>query len=389
MFYSKGADPAMNNLCPLSAWLIFAVSAAFAVYTVAGYPLLVSLLARRHPRPIQKGTQLCAVTIILPVFNGASWILRKLESIGALEYPAHLVQVIVISDGSTDETTEIAERFASLASNVEVLHIPNSGKAVALNHGMARARGDILFFTDVRQPLKSDCLLRLIECFADPRVGGVCGELIILDGETREEASVGLYWKLEKWLRTQLSSMGTLLVVTGCLYAVRRKLAEPVPAGVLGDDIFMPQTILRKGFRVVFQSAAKAYDFPIAGKIEFRRKVRTLAGLYQHVARYGMGPYPFHFFSYKITRLLLPYALLSMLIASFFLPRGLLGIQLLGYLLAGLNGWIGERSPLKKLSSPAYTFCMLMAASVWALSVFFVPSGSLWKTTHVRTPKMP
>ncbi len=367
---------------------IFLLASAFLLYSLLGYPLLLSVLARIQSRPVRTDTRTRSVSIILPVFNGEQWIAQKLESIAALDYPADLRQVIVVSDGSDDRTEAIASGF----EGVEVIRAPKGGKAAALNRGMARAHGDLIFFTDVRQRLHPECLRRLVAGFGDPEVGAVCGELMISDGETREEASVGLYWRIEKWIRRQLSAMGTLLVVTGCLYAIRRELAEPVPPGALGDDIFMPQAVLRKGFRVIFECDARAYDYPTGRRVEFHRKVRTLAGLYQFLARYGLGRHWFHFFSYKVTRLFLPHMLIVVAITSFLLPAPLaaiaLGLQALFYGLAACDGFFREGNLLKPVCSTARTFCMLMAAALCAMAVFFVPSSSLWKTTQVKSPKL-
>jgi poly-beta-1,6-N-acetyl-D-glucosamine synthase len=371
------------------AWAAFWLAAAFIFYALIGYPLLLWILARYRSKPVRKQFRPAKVTVILPVHNGEKWLREKLASILDLDYPREDVQVLVISDGSADATDQIAREFA--ARGVELVRIPKGGKAEALNAGLTHARGDILFFTDVRQRLAPDCLKNLVSCFADSSVGGACGELIIIDGETQEEASVGLYWKVEKWIRRQLSARGTLLVVTGCLYAIRRRLAQPVPPGSLGDDIFMPQAVLRQGYRVVFEESAKAYDYPTTHQIEFRRKIRTLAALYQYIARRGLGPYWFHFLSYKVTRVLLPYALIVIALASFLLPAPFaqiaIALQALFYALAILDGIFPDTFPLKRLSSPARTFCMLMAASLWAVSVFFVPASELWKTTQVQASK--
>lgn len=365
------------------AELSFVFAACFIAYSLIGYPLLLFILARWRSRPLKKQFGPRRVTIILPVHNGENWIGEKLRSIAQLDYPRELIEILVLSDGSTDRT----EEFASQCPDVQVISLPKSGKAAAVNRGIAQARGEILFFTDVRQPLAPDCLRELVACFGDPDVGGVCGELMISNGSTQEEASVGLYWRVEKWIRTQLSGMGTLLVVTGCLYAIRRELAEQIPSGALGDDIFMPQAILRKGYRVVFNPAAKAFDYPTARKVEFGRKVRTLAALYQFLGRFGLGAYPFHFFSYKVTRLLLPYMLAIVAVASFFLPAPFaaiaVGAQVLFYGLAALDRMIPEGSTLKRAFATVHTFCMLMTASLCAASVLFVPSAQLWKPTRV------
>lgn len=371
------------------AWLAFISAGSFFVYVIGVYPILVYVLARFSPKRVRTGFEAKRVTAVIPVHNGEQWIRRKLESILALRYPRELVRIIVISDGSTDATETIAREFSDFG--VELVRVPKGGKSLAINKGLAIADGDILFFTDIRQTLHPDCLTRLVARFADPQVGAVCGELVILDGHSQEEQSVGLYWKIEKWIRRQLSSMGTLLVLTGCVYAIRRELAAPLPADALGDDIFVPQGLLRKGFRVVFEETAKAYDYPTTMDVEFHRKVRTLAGLYQYVRRCGLGAYPFHFFSYKVSRLLLPYALILIAAASPFLEQPAAGIavtgQVLFYSLAALDYWIPDDNMMKRITSPARTFCMLMAAALWSGSVLFLPAANLWKTTHVSSPK--
>jgi poly-beta-1,6-N-acetyl-D-glucosamine synthase len=372
----------------VAAVAIFLCATTFVIYVLAGYPLLLWLMARSRPRVVRKRFDPQTVTVLLPVYNGEKWIRDKLESILSLDYPQDLLHIIVLSDASDDATDSIASEFDK--RGVQLIRLPKGGKASALNHGIKAARGNILFFTDIRQRLEADCLRHLVSCLGDPSVGGVCGEMIILDGATQEEASIGMYWKVEKWIRRQLSAMGNLLVVTGCVYAIRRDLAEPIPADALGDDIFMPQAILRKGFRVVFEDAAKVYDYPTVSDVEFSRKVRTLAGLYQYIKRHGLGPYPFHFFSYKAARLLLPFALLLIVISTPFLaspPREVAaGGQLLFYGLAVLDGWVPDGTTLKRISSPARTFCMLMMASLWAVSVLFRSPSTLWKATKVQAP---
>lgn len=371
------------------AWIWFLCGTLFLGYALVGYPLFLCILARWKPKRIQKADRPLSVTIVLPVYNGEEWIRQKLNSIRTLDYPKKLVEVIVVSDGSTDNTEQLVAEF----KGVDFVRLPKGGKALALNKALELARGEILFFTDVRQRLEPDCLRKLVACFADSGVGGVCGELVILDGETQEEASVGLYWRVEKWIRKQLSAIGTLLVVTGCVYAIRRNLARPIPVGALGDDIFMPQAVLDQGYRVVFEEGAKAYDYPTNMRVEFWRKVRTLAALFQYVGRHGFGRHWFHFFSYKFSRLLLPYALVVIAVSSFYLPAPVnyvaIAAQAMFYILAILDIWVPERTVLKRISSPARTFCMLMAASVWAASVLFVPSSRMWKITQVRAPEKP
>jgi glycosyltransferase involved in cell wall biosynthesis len=370
---------------------VFLCSVAFCAYTLFGYPLLLGLLARRRARPVRKAPWRATVSIVLPVYNGERWMAAKLESIRALEYPAELVEILVVSDGSTDGTETIVQRFAS-RSKLVYLALRRGGKAAALNAAMAKAGGEILFFTDVRQQLDAGSLANLVACFADPQVGVASGELVIREGTGVEEASVGLYWKYEKWIRKQLSRVDSVLGATGCIYAMRRELAMPLPEGTLNDDMYLPLGAFFRGYRVILDDSALAFDYPTALASEFRRKVRTLAGVYQIVGAYPalLGPRNrmwIHFFSHKLARLLMPWAMIAAAIASFGLPTPwkvwAIGVQCCAYLLALSDPWLPASFPLKRLTSPVRTFAVLMAASLCALAIVFVPARVLWKETRV------
>jgi biofilm PGA synthesis N-glycosyltransferase PgaC len=328
---------------------------------------------------------------VLPIYNGERWIGAKLESILRLAYPAELLEILVVSDGSTDGTETIVRQFEDRA-NLIFIAAPRGGKAAALNAAISRAHGEILFFTDVRQELEPLSLANLVNCFADPEVGAASGELMIREGKGLDEASVGLYWKYEKWIRKQQSRLDSVLGATGCIYAMRRELAPPMPPGTLNDDMYLPLAAFFRGYRVIFDDTARAFDYPTQLGSEFRRKVRTLAGVYQIVARYPalLGPGNrmwLHFFSHKLARLLMPWALLGAAIAGFGLPAPwnwwATAAQAGAYLLAILDPWIPGGFPLKRLSSPVRTFTVLMAASGCAVAMVFMPASMLWKETRV------
>jgi cellulose synthase/poly-beta-1,6-N-acetylglucosamine synthase-like glycosyltransferase len=299
-----------------------------------------------------------------------------------------LLEILVISDGSTDQTEPIAQEFA--AHGVRLISVSRGGKAAALNAGLRRAQGEILFFTDVRQDLDPAALRELVACFQDPSVGVASGELLIRDGETREEANVGLYWRYEKWIRRRLSRIDSVLGATGCIYAMRRKLAVEMPEDTLLDDVYLPMAAFFRGYRVILDDDARAFDVPMSLDAEFRRKVRTLAGVYQVMRQYPklLGPSNrmwLHFISHKFGRLLLPFALAALAVASFGLPifwaNVALTLQCMFYLLAGIDRWIPEHWPLKSFSSPARTFVAFMFAALAAVSFFFVPSSRFWSET--------
>jgi len=358
------------------------------IYVLAGYPLLLRWLARRHPRPVQRRPIEPAVTLIVVVYNGERFLEAKLQSVLALEYPSGKIEIIVASDGSTDRTEEIAGRFAD--RGVSLLRLPRGGKPAALNAAIPKARGEILVLTDVRQPLEPPSVARLMENFADPTVGVASGELLIRAGATQQEADIGLYRRFENWIRVSLSSIDSTFGATGSFYAIRRTLAVPIPADTLLDDVYLPLAVYFQGYRLVMDPRARAYDLPTSLETEFPRKMRTLAGNYQILRSYPalLGPGNrmwFHFVSYKFGRLLLPWLLLIFAAASFGLPapwRGaVLAGQALFYGLALADAWILKPRILKRLSSSAHTFLVMMIATVGGLSVFFIPPRTLWKVT--------
>ena len=371
----------------MTASILFLIGAAFLLYVLFGYPVLLAARARLLSRPVRKAAEEWkTVSVLLAVKNGGKFLRPKLESIFALDYPRGLLQVFVISDGSDDGTDAIAADFAG--EGVVLIRVPAGGKALALNAGIANATGEILFFTDVRQPLAAESLRQLVSCFADAQVGVASGELIILDGQTHGEASVGLYWRYEKWIRNQLSQIDSVMGATGCIYAMRRELAVALPAGTLVDDMHLPLAAFFRGYRVIFDSSAKAFDYPTQLDAEFQRKVRTQAGVYQVIGAYPklLGPGNrmwIDFVSHKLGRLLLPYACLLMAGSSFWLPEPWRTIALAGqglfYGLAFADAWLPEGFVLKRLTSPIRTFVVLMAAAFCAGSILFLPHDSFWK----------
>jgi biofilm PGA synthesis N-glycosyltransferase PgaC len=370
--------------------ILFVFSATLIIYTLVGYPLILAIAACFWPKPVEKRRLQKSVSIIIPTHNGARFVAGKLESVLALRYPHFLMDILVVSDGSTDETESIVERFAS--QGVRLLSIPRGGKCMALNAGISHSTNEILVLTDVRQKLAPDSLQALIGCFADPSVGVVSGNLLIRQGASSDEVSTGLYWRYENWIRRNLSSLDSIFGATGPFYAMRRELTVPLPQDILLDDMYLPLACFFRGYRLIVESRAEAFDYPTSREIEFKRKVRTLAGNYQILRAYPalLGPRNrmwFHFMSHKVSRLMLPWIVALLFVSSWFLPTPFrsitLGAQAAFYGVAALDPYIPTIFPLKSLSSVARTFLALLLAAVWGLSVFFRPPRSLWKETTI------
>lgn len=372
--------------------VVLVVALAVALYIVAGYPLLLALSKPRSAAAIRKDHRFQpTVTVILAVYNGGVFLRRKLDSLLALNYPQHLINILVISDGSDDETDSIAKEYAAHA--VRLLRQPRSGKAAALNRGLAEATGDVVFFTDVRQPLHSAALSHLVANLADPTVGAVTGEMRLVKPEAGEQADMDLYWRYEVWARKKHSAIDSLFTATGCIYAMRRELTAPIPEDTLSDDAVMTLRAFFRGYRVVFEPEAIAFDEPALPGSEFRRRWRNLAGLWQIHLRMtalfsAQDRMRFHFLSHKFSRLVLPWAILAGILAAAALPYPLPRAILLGALavfvaLAILDLIVPKRWWPKRITSPARTFILMNAASLAGVTVFFVPAQRLWKTTRV------
>jgi cellulose synthase/poly-beta-1,6-N-acetylglucosamine synthase-like glycosyltransferase len=372
----------------------FVLCAAFVIYVLIGYPVLLALWAAMFPKPIWKIFTPRKVSVIVPVRNGEPWIRNKLDSLLASNYPAEMLKILVVSDGSTDETNSLVLNYPD--ERVRLMELPAGGKATAVTKALAAVDGEIVVLTDVRQTFDRDAIRLLVSCFADQQVGVVTGELVIREGSSQEEFNTGLYWTYEKWIRRNLNKINAMLGATGSIYAIRRELAVKIPPDILLDDVYLPFTAAFKGYRIYFEDHAKAYDLPTSLKSEFWRKVRTQAGVYQILQRFPallspMNSRFIHFLSHKFARLMLPYAMFGALLFSFFLPAPLrfpaLLAQALFYGLAIIDPVIPEKNPVKRLSAVIRAFIVLVAAAACAVNVFFRPAQQLWKETKVGAAK--
>jgi len=375
------------------AALLLAVATAAVFYFLIGYPILLAISRRAAPQVRKDRAFQPTFSVLLAVHNGEEFLRRKLESLLALDYPAQLREILLISDGSTDATESVAASFAD--RGVRLLRVPRGGKAAALNAGLAQASGDILFFTDVRQVLDPHALSHLAANFADPTIGAVTGELRLLNpARAGEQADMELYWRFELWARSHHSRIDSIFSTTGCIYALRRSLASPLPPDTIADDGTFSLRAFFRGYRVIFDPEALAFDYPAAEGGEFRRRLRTLAGLWQLFVRLpqlftSANRMRFHFLSYKFGRLVLPWAILLIWGSTLALPDSrwrsfLLADELMLVALAVLDRFVPRTFFLKRISSPARTFIAMNAAALLAVLVFFVPPDTLWRPTRMQ-----
>lgn len=379
---------------------IFAVCLLFVGYTYVGYPALLWAISRvkvRKADTCEEPDPLPTVTIIIAAHNEERNISTRIENILQCDYPRENLEIVVACDGCTDQTSRIARGY----ENVLVLDLPKRGKAAALNEAVVAAQGGVLVFTDARQRFAPDALRHLVKRVYCPEVGAVGGELVLVDNAGTPQA-MGAYWAYEKLLRRLEAMVASPLQCSGAIYAIRREHFVPMPEGLVLDDIWVPLHVVRKGRRIAFETLAKAYDIvtPTYHR-EFRRKVRTLAGNYQliWVAPWllvpGVNPLWWQFISHKMFRLLVPYALLGMYIASWALwsqPYGAaLAVAQTGYYLLGALAWAMPSLARKfRLAGLAGSFLSLNAAAAVAPLAFAVGRGQVrWERSPMMAPQNP
>jgi len=265
-----------------------------------------------------------AVSLIISAHNEQAHLRDKLTNIRACDYPPDRLEVIFVSDGSTDGTNAILQAVED--TNVRTVFLAQrGGKANALNHAVEQAKHEILVFSDAATLFDAAAVRKLVRHFSDSRVGVVCGALHFhASAESRQ--TEGVYWTYECMLRLMEARLGATLTASGAIYALRRECYAPLPVETLVEDLLVPMNARRAGYRVLYEPEAVATDFSastVAG--EFTRRVRIATGSFRALPRLAairLGPMTaFAFFSHKVLRWILPLLLIGVLVTSVILWR--------------------------------------------------------------------
>ncbi len=359
---------------------LFWLAGACLVYVYAGYPVLVWAAAALRARPVERAGILPSVSVLVAAHNEEERIDARLQNLLALDYPRHRIEILLGSDGSTDSTVARARRYPGVA----VVDFPQRrGKPAVLNDLARIAQGDVLVLGDVRQRYESDTVRALVAPLAAPAVGGVSGELFLTEREGGGAVGrgVGFYWRYEKFIRAQESRLDSTVGVTGAVYAVRRALFEPLPADAVLDDVLLPMRIVRRGYRVVFEPAARAYDSAAATSgEEFTRKVRTIAGNFQLFTRerWLLSPTRNRLWAQTVSHKVLRLGSPLFLVVAFAANAALLDVAFYRWTLAAqglfyaaaLGGYLLRDARRVPLLTVPYVFCLLNYATAVAFSRF-------------------
>lgn len=354
------------------------------LYVYFGYPLLLLILSKFRPAsPVQKADITPTVSLIIAAYNEEKIIAQKIENSLALDYPREKLEIIVASDGSTDETNRIVRDYSDRGIRL-VCHNQNRGKSSIQNRTMGTANGEIVVFSDAPTMCRVDALKELVANFADDKIGcvgrqGACP----FRKETAVAEGIDLYSRYDTFLKKKESDLGCLCMVSGWLFGFRRELYQPLPDDV-GDDFVLPMVIREQGYRVVLEPKAIAQDVPAVDmRGRFKQHVRIitkdLRGLFYKRALlnpFRFGLVSIGLLSHKLLRWLVPLFLIGIFIANSFLLnhwfyRVTLAFQVSFYFTAAVGAILQARGvkPMMILCVPLY-FCLANSAALWGVFNF-------------------
>ncbi|PSR56653.1 glycosyl transferase [Adhaeribacter arboris] len=381
----------------------FWLSLGILFYSYLGYGLVLFGLVKAKrafkpaaPKFSDSEEMLPEVTVVVAAYNEEDYITEKINNTFSLQYPPEKLKLLVVTDGSFDQTPDLVKRYP----NVTLLHQPErKGKIAAVERAIPFVTTDIIVFTDANTMLNTEAILKLVRHYQNEKVGAVAGEkrIVAKEKDAAHGAGEGMYWKYESALKKWDSELYTVVGAAGELFSIRRKLFEPVPHDTLIEDFYMTLRIAQKGYQVRYEPEAYALEGPSASVgEELKRKIRIAAGGIQAVVRLSSllnvpkyGLLSFQYISHRVLRwTLAPLALLLLLVSNIslalssntvFFQLGL-ALQIFFYT-AAMIGRICETRQLKvKAFFVPYYFLVMNYAVYLGFARFLKGSQSvLWE----------
>jgi len=391
--------------------IVFWISIFLIVYTYVGYGFVLFLLVKiksafTHPFLFKAEAILPSVTILIAAYNEEDLIVEKINNTLELNYPKDKLQIIFITDGSTDRTADKIRDF----NEVTLLHQDvRAGKMAAIKRAIPFIEGEITVFTDANTFLNNDAILELVKHYQNAKVGAVAGEKRIMVEETADASSAGegFYWKYESMLKKWDYALYSNVGAAGELFSIRTALYEPVESDTIIDDHMIAMRIAEKGYIIAYEPKAYAMETASADvKEELKRKIRIAAGGIQSIMRLKKAANPFHYpiFTFQyISHRVLRWTITPFLLMLVFLLNAVIAwktdlltyqvlfiLQLLFYLLS-LTGLYFERRNIriKALFIPYY-FCVMNYAVLAGINRYYKKSQSAaWEKSKRKQAAQP
>ena len=385
--------------------LLLWTSAGMVLYGYVGYPLLLLVFANiwrlgstlRHALRKKDSSDLSpsefmpSVSLVISAYNEEAVIARKMRNCEQLNYPQDRLEILLGCDGCTDKTSEIA-RSAQLPNARVFEFSKRSGKLTVLNALLQECRGEIVVFSDASTILNEHAIRNLVRHFSDPVIGCVSGEMRLVSSEGKSSTE-SIYWRYEVFVKRLESRLNLLLGASGCLYAIRRNLFTPLSRWAINEDFLIPLRIRAKGHRQVYDSEAVSYEDAASVWHDFHRHIRIGAGNF-HALRYTLGllsplagPIAFSFWSHKIIRWLVPFALPCAFISALILAADpfYAALALAGGLFV-LLAVVGHHLELRNVhwrlfSIPYYFLSLNLALALGFVRFLTSTQGATWERT--------
>ena len=358
----------------LFTYSMFWASLSFISYTYLGYPLVLRLISYFFSVPVKKAAYNPLATLLISVYNEEKVIAEKIENSLALDYPKDQLEIIIVSDASTDRTDEIASSYANYGLKI-LRNEVRIGKTSCLNKAVPEAKGDIIIFSDANSVYDKSSIREIVANFADSRVGCVTGFTKYFSEESNAMVeSVGLYASLEKKTKELESRLGSCVGADGAIFAIRKKLYQTLKATDINDFV-IPLQVVSKGYRTILEGDAFCYEKTAKdSQGEFLRQVRitnrTLRAIFNNKELFNVYRYKlfsFNLFSHKLFKFMAPFSLIIMFLSNLVLAGRTLFFnlflifQVIFYGLAMLEKE-RESGPLIKLISVCRTFVIVNIA---------------------------
>ena len=377
---------------------LFWFSVVFILYTYAGYPAFLFVIAKLFPAPaVVKADITPKVTILIAAHNEEKSIAKTIENNLSLDYPQDQLEIMIVSDASIDRTNEIVSGFKNKGIVLEIIK-NRGGKLNALNKAVTKAKGEIIVFSDANTIFKKDNLKKLVRNFNDKDVVCVNGEKRMLDSHNMGGEGEGLYWTYESFIRTYESlSGGGLIAVDGSNFALRKSI-YPFPAvEAIGADVAIVWELLRRGYKSIYEPQAIAFEEPCADiKDEFKRKARIISAGYNSIKKKAVLLNPFRskescllswkILSHKFFKWQVPYFLIAAFVSNVFLTsilayRYILLVQIFFYA-GSFTGYILYKNNirLKIFLIPLYLVLGNAAAVAGLIKFLAGHSETVWKS---------
>ena len=386
--------------------IIFWISLIIIVYTFLGYGFILYLMLRirriifgKRPQVFYDPDQVPTCTLLIAAYNEENFITEKIKNTMALEYPDGKLEIIFITDGSTDRTPDILKEYPE----IKLLHQNDrKGKVAAMHRAQAFVNTEIIIFTDANTLLNKEALIKISRHYADETVGAVAGEKRVHFDEKADAgaAGEGFYWKYESLLKKWDSELYSTIGAAGELFSVRSNLYSPVSDDTILDDFMISMLIAEKGYRIAYEPEAFAIETASENiSEELKRKVRIAAGGIQSIVRlkallniFRYGLLSFQYISHRVLRwTLTPFLLIIVLILNILICLQDPGIifyllligQMLFYLLAILGMEFEKKELRIKIFFIPYYFCVMNYAALAGLKRYLGNQQSaIWEKAN-------